>query len=141
MLRSINLREDAAERLYPQAERRHVEQQQVFDFAAQHARLNRRAYGDDLVRVDALVRLAAEELLDHLLDLRNSGRAADQNHFVYLVGLQPRVFKRRAARPRRPLQDVFDQLLELGAGQLHHQVLRAALVGSDKRQVDLRSPS
>jgi hypothetical protein len=35
--------------------------------------------------------------------------------------------------PTGLLQQVFDELLELGAGQLHLQVLRSALIGGDER--------
>jgi hypothetical protein len=62
VLRSIS-GEHAAQRLDAQRQRGHVEQQHVLDVALQHAGLDRRAHGDDLVRVDALVRLLAEELL------------------------------------------------------------------------------
>ena len=55
-----------------------VEQQHVLDIALQHARLDGRADGDDLIRVDALVGLLAEELLHDFLDLRHAGHAADQ---------------------------------------------------------------
>ena len=56
-------RHHAAQRLDAQRQRRDVEQQDVLDLALQHARLDRRADRDDLVRVDALVRLLAEDLL------------------------------------------------------------------------------
>ena len=61
VLRSISLRRHAAERLDAERERRHVEQQQVLDVAREHAALDRGADRDDLVRVDALVRVLAEE--------------------------------------------------------------------------------
>src|SRR6266404_320327 len=77
-------REHAAERLDAERERRHVEQQHVLDVALQHAGLDRRADRDDLVGVDALVRLLAEQLLDHLLHLRHARHAADQNDLVDL---------------------------------------------------------
>ena len=53
--------EHAAQRLDAQRERRHVEQQHVVHLAGEHAGLDRRADGHDLVRVDALVRLLAED--------------------------------------------------------------------------------
>ena len=49
-------REDAALRLDAEAERGDVEEQDVLDLALQHAGLDGGADGDDLVRVDALVR-------------------------------------------------------------------------------------
>src|SRR3712207_7677634 len=39
----------------------HVEQQDVLDLALEHAGLQRGTHGDDLVRVDALVRVATGE--------------------------------------------------------------------------------
>ncbi len=51
-------------------------------------------------------------------------------------GLQARVRERLLHRADRPLQQVFDQLLELRARQLHLQVLGPAGVRGDERQVD-----
>ena len=59
------------------------------------ARLHGRADRHDLVRVDALVRLLAEELLDGLLHLRHAGLAADQDHLVDVL----RRSRRRPASP------------------------------------------
>ena len=84
--------EHAAQRLDAERQRRHVEQQHVLDVALQHAGLDRRADRHHLVRVDALVRLLAEELLHHFLDLRHAGHAADQDHLVDLA-------RRHARRP------------------------------------------
>ena len=56
-------RHHAAQRLDAQRQRRHVEQQHVLDLAGEDRGLDGRADGDDLVRVDALVGLLAEELL------------------------------------------------------------------------------
>ena len=63
VLRSISGGHHAAQRLDAQRQRGDVEQQDVLDVAAEHARLDRRADGHDLVRVDALVGLLADELL------------------------------------------------------------------------------
>ena len=60
VLRSISLREDAALRLDPERERGHVEEEDVLDLALEHAGLDGGADGDDLVRVDALVRVLAD---------------------------------------------------------------------------------
>ena len=91
-------REDAAQRLDAERQRRDVEQQQVLDVARQHARLHGRADRDHLVRVDALVRLLAEELLHQLLDLRDARAAADQHHLVDLAGLEAGVLQALAHR-------------------------------------------
>ena len=52
-------------------------------------------------------------------------RAADQHDFVDLRRLDAGVRQRLLDRRHRALQQVVDQLLELGARQLHRQVLRA----------------
>ncbi len=129
--------EHAAQRLDAERQRRHVEQQHVLDVALQDAGLDRGADGDDLVRVDALVRLLAEELLHHVMDLRHAGHAADQDNLVDLAGRQARVLQRRLARRDRLLHQIVDQRLELGPRQLHGQMLRTGLIGGDERQVDL----
>ena len=132
-------RHDAAERLDAERERRDVEEDHVLHVAGEHAGLDRRADRDDLVRVHALVRLLAEELLDRLL--ARAGCASS----------------RRRARPRRCPSAVFfascerllhglhralderrHHLLELRARELHVEVLRAAGAGREERQVDRR---
>ncbi len=129
--------EHAAQRLDAQRQRGHVEQQHVLDVALQHAGLDRRTDRDNLVRVDALVRLLAEELLHDFLDLRHAGHAADQHHFADLTGGEAGILQRLAARLDGLLDKVGHQRLELGAGQLHRQMLRTGLVSRDERQVDL----
>ena len=61
---------------------RDVEQEDVLDLALQHAGLDRRAHRDDLVRIDAGVRLLAEELLHDVADLGHAGHAADEDDLV-----------------------------------------------------------
>ncbi len=137
MLRVDQRRHHAAERLDTERQRRHVEQQHVLDVALEDAALDGRADGDDFVRVDALVRLLAEELLHELLDLRHARRAADEHDLVDVRRLQPGIGKRLPDRRHRALQQVVDELLELRARQLHLQVLRPVLIGGDERQVDV----
>jgi hypothetical protein len=117
-------------------QRRDVEQQHVLDVALQHAGLDRRADGDDFIRVDALVRLLAEQLLHDFLDLRHAGHAADQNDFIDLGGRQAGILERELAGLDRLLDQVVHQRLELRAGELHGQMLRAGRVRRDERQVD-----
>ena len=109
------LGEHAAERLDSQRQRSHVEQQHVFDFALEHARLDCRADRDHFVRVDALVAFLAEQALDALLHRRHPRHPADQHDLVDLAGLQPRVAKRRHARRVEPIEQVGAQRLELRA--------------------------
>ena len=86
----------AALGLDAEAQRGDVEQQHVLDLTLQHAGLQARAERDDLVGVDALVRLlAAGQLLDEVDDGRHPGGAADQDHVVDLADAD-------LARPRSP---------------------------------------
>ena len=109
-----------------------------FDVALQHAGLDGRADGHDFVGVDALVRLLAEEALHDLLHLGHARHAADQNHFVDLAWRSmPASLSAclhgsmvRCDRGRR-------RALELGARELHVEMLGAGLVGRDERQVDV----
>ena len=130
-------REHAAQRLDAERQRRHVEQQDVLDLALEHAALDGGADGHDLVRVDALVRLLAEELLHHLLHLRHARHAADEHDLVDLGGLQAGILERLLARALGLLDQIVDQAFELGARELHRQMLRARCVCRDERQVDL----
>ena len=115
-------REHAAQRLDAERQRRHVEQQHVLDVALQHAGLDRGADRHHLVRVDALVRLLAEELLHRLAapsacgSCRRPGRPRRSRRLD-----SPASFERLAAGLDRLLDQVVDQLLELRARQLHRR--------------------
>ena len=121
----------------PERQRRHVEQQHVLDVALEHAALDGRADRHDLIGVDAAMGLAPEELLHRLDDLGHAGHAADQDHLVDLGGLEAGVLEGRAAGLDGLLDQLVDQRLELGAGQLDVQMLRPVLIGGDEGQVDL----
>ena len=116
---------DAALRLDAERQRRHVEQEYVLHLAAHDAGLDGRADGDDLVRVDALVRLLAEQL-GHLLLHGGHARHAADEHDVLDVGCgETGVGDHLLRRPDRPLEQLRGQLEELRAGELHVEVLRA----------------
>ena len=101
---------DAAERLDAERERRDVEEQHVLDVAREDARLDGRADGDDLVGVDALVRLlAAEHLLDGLDVRGHAGLAADEDDLVDVGGLEAGVLERRRDRLGRLVDEVGDE--------------------------------
>ena len=137
MLRSIRPGEHAAQGLDAERERGHVEQQHVLDVALQHAGLDGGADGHHLVGVHALMRLAAEEGLHRLDHLRHARHAADEHHFLDLGGLQPGILQRVGAGADGLLDEIVHQALELGARELHGEMLRAGLVGGDEGQVDL----
>src|SRR5258708_7459767 len=107
--------------------------------AVAHARLDRRAARDALVRVDSLVGLlAAEQVLDQLLDHRQTGRTTDEDDLVDLLWSQVGVLQRGQERSTTALGQVGRQRLELRPRERHLEVLRARLVGGDEGQVDAR---
>ena len=112
------LRQHAALGLDAERERGDVEQQDVLDLALEHAGLDRGADGDDLVRVDALVRVLADELLDLLLHRRHAGHAADEDDVVDLSRVEAGVGERLLRRADGPLEQVVRDLLELRAREL-----------------------
>src|SRR5947208_13110299 len=69
---------NTAQSLNSEAQRRHVEQQNVGLLAAQNARLDCRSESNDLVGINRFVRLLAKETLDHFLDLWNTRGTADE---------------------------------------------------------------
>jgi hypothetical protein len=76
------LRHHAALGLDAEGQRGDVEQEDVLDVSAQHARLDRSADGDDLVGVHSLMGVLAGQLLDLLLHSGVARHAADQDHVV-----------------------------------------------------------
>ena len=133
------LGEDAALGLDAQRQRGHVEQQDVLDLALEHAGLQAGADRDDLVRVDALVRLlAAGQRLDQVDHRGHPGGPADQHHVVQVVELDPGVLDHLLERALAPVEQVGGHPLELRAGQLGVQVQRAVGGVGDVGQVDLR---
>ncbi|EKJ94259.1 putative NAD-specific glutamate dehydrogenase [Bradyrhizobium lupini HPC(L)] len=129
-------REDATQRFDAERQRGHVEQQNVLDVALQNASLNGRAHGNNFIRVHALMRLLAEQLLDDFLHLRHAAHATDENDFVDLGSGDAGVLERCLARCNGALHEVVDQAFELRTGQLQRQVLRTGSVSRDERQVD-----
>ena len=132
------LRHHTAQRLDTERQRRNVEQQHILHFARQHTTLDGGADSYDLVGVHRLVGRLAEEVGDDLLDGGDTRRTAHEDHLVDLRSLQTRITQRQLARLDGLADQMVAQLLELGARQRHHQVLRNAVHGHDVRQVDLR---
>ena len=80
----------------------------------------------------------AEEILDHLLHPRDARGATHQYDLVDVRGLLASVSQRLLGRLDRALDQVLDHLFQLGARQAHLQVLGAAGIGREERQIDLR---
>ena len=57
----------------------------------------------DFVRIDALVWLLAEELLNLLLNLGGPGHTANQDHVIYLLSGDAGVFEGFLTGPNEPL--------------------------------------
>ncbi len=127
----------AAERLDAERERRDVEEQEILHLAAEHAGLNRRADRHDFVRVDALVRFLAEQLLDDRLHARHARRAADQHHFVNLRRREARVGQRLLGRTDGRCSRSSTSCSNLARVSLQREVLRTGGIGRDERQIDL----
>ncbi len=121
-----------AERLNAQAQRHHVQQQDLALGPAHDRCLHGCAQGDHLVRVQGGVRLGAEDLRQPAADVGHPRRAADEHDLVDLFGRQVRVAQRLAARVDRPLDVRFDHCLELLAGQLHAEAPPLAQVDFER---------
>ncbi len=128
--------EHAPEGLDAQGQRGHVEKQDVFDVSRKDGALDGRTDGDDFVRVDALVGLASENLLNERLDAGHPGLAADENHLMDVLGLQAGVRQGLFARSDGPLDQVLDEGFEFRPGYFEQEVLRAGGIGRDERQID-----
>merc|ERR1719253_160260 len=131
-------REDATKRLDAERQRRDVEEQDVLDVAAEDAALQRGAERHRLVRVHALRRLLAVDVLHQALHGRHPGHATDEDNVADLRRLDARVAEAVLARLLGTAEELLRQVLKLRTLQVHQQVLRAGSIGGDERQVDIR---
>src|ERR1051325_2913416 len=76
------LRENAAKSFNSERQWGDVQKQDIFDFTLENRRLNRSSNRDDLIGIDAAVRLLPEDLPDPFLYGRHAGHASDENDFV-----------------------------------------------------------
>src|SRR5207248_3138204 len=128
---------DAAKRLDAEREWCDVEEEDVLDLALEHPGLDRGADRDDLIGIDALVRILAEALLHRLDDEGHAGHAADQYDLVDLGRVDARILQAALHGVGGLLHEISDELLELAARERDDEVLRAGLIRRDERQVDL----
>src|SRR5438067_6390223 len=129
---------DPTEGLQAERQWRDVEQEDVLDLALEHARLNRGAHGDDLIRVDATMwLLPVGELFDQFLDGGHAGGTTDEDHLVEFARGEAGILEVGMEGGHAAVAQVGRELLELGPGDLDLEVLGAVLVGGDERQVDL----
>ena len=118
---------DATERLDAERERRHVQQQHIAHVAGQHARLDGRADRDHLIRVDALIGSLSKM---RLTVVTTAGmRVMPPTSTTSSICDDDTLASESACSTglARLLDQVVHQLLELGAGERHRQVLRAGL--------------
>jgi len=131
-------RHGAAVRLDTQRQRRDVEQQDVIDLPRQRPRLDSRAKGDDLVRIDFTAGFLAEQAAHERLHGRHARLTADEDHGVDLVRSHLSVGHGALARRGRGLDEVSHDLLQRRARQRRRQVQGAGRARGDEGQVDRR---
>ncbi|EAQ07482.1 putative NAD-specific glutamate dehydrogenase encoded in antisense gene pair with dnaKJ [Yoonia vestfoldensis SKA53] len=119
--------EYATQRFDPQRQWCDVQQDHILDVALQNTGLNGGTHGDNLVRVDTLMRFFAKEFGHFFLDLRHAGHAADQNDLVDVGCGQARILDRGLTRFQRCLDQIANKAFQLGTGQFHDHVQRLAV--------------
>jgi hypothetical protein len=127
--------EHAAQRFDAERQRGHVEQQHVLHVALQHAALDGGADGHDFVRVHALVGSLPKNCFTTSMTL--GMRVMPPTRTTSSISpASARVLQGLAAGLDGLLDEVIDQGFELGARQLHGQMLRTGGIGRDEGQVD-----
>ena len=132
------LYEKAAARFQAEAQRQDVQQHDVLHVAGKNAALDRRAHGDDFVRIDLGRRFFAEYLGDRSCDDRRAGLAADQNHFVDVRRLKLGVPQSFLARLDGDSTRSLTSSSNFVAGKCRVDVLRPGSVRRDEGQADAR---
>merc|ERR1719218_290836 len=114
--------------LNTERERSHIEQEEIVEVGRLHTTedgsLHGGTVGDGLVRVDGLARvLAIEELLQHLLDLRDTGGSSNEHELINLVLRALRVAKGLLNRGHALAEVVHVELFEAGTGDGRGEVV------------------
>jgi len=127
----------AAQRLDAQGQRRHIQQEDIVNLSTEHTRLDCSAQGHHFVRVETLVWRPAEHFLYTSLHQRRARLPTHEDDLVDIVHIQLCVLQRLAAGADAALYQILNELLELAACERHREVLGAAGIRRDKRQIDL----
>ena len=128
---------DTAHGLNAQRQGGDIQQQQTLDVAGQHTGLQSRAHGHAFIGVDALEGLAAREALHGLHHGGDTAGAAHHQHLGKVRGLQTGIGHGLTHGTHGSVHQMAGELVELGAGQRHVQMLGAGGVGGDIGQVDV----
>src|SRR5699024_3008967 len=113
-----------------------VKQEDVLTVTSQYGALNGGTCGHGFVGVDVFAGFGTKELLDLFLYLGHARHATSQDDVVNVGHLDACIGTGRAARLKRALDEIFNQCLQLGAGDLQVQVLGPGGIGRDVGQVD-----
>ncbi|BBG29039.1 hypothetical protein ZBT109_0241 [Zymobacter palmae] len=130
-------RHDTTHRFDTQRQRGNVEQQDVFDIAAQNTTLDRSTQCYGFIRVDVFARIFTEEFADFLLYQRHARLTTDQNDIVDVGSGQFGISQCCFARVERTLNQITNQCFQFGASHFDVQVFRTGLVSRDVRQIDV----
>ena len=82
------LREYSAQSFDTQRQWSYIKKQNVFYFASQNTCLDSSANCDAFIRVNATMWFFAKDLLNSILNRRNTGRTANQDNFFNIIGSQ-----------------------------------------------------
>jgi hypothetical protein len=129
--------ENTAESLNTERQRGDIEKEEVSDLSRKDTTLDRRTDGNSLIGVDGLGGVTAEDALDGLSDLGHTGHATNEDDILDVLGLEAGILEGLADGVNGPRDEGLDQTLELSAGHLGVDVLRAGSVGGDEGKVDV----
>jgi hypothetical protein len=129
--------ENTAESLNTERQRGDIEKEEVSDLSRKDTTLDRGTDGNSLIRVDGLGGVTAEDALDGLSDLGHTGHATNEDDILDVLGLEAGILEGLADGVNGPRDEGLDQTLELSAGHLGVDVLRAGSVGGDEGKVDV----
>ena len=127
----------AAHGLNTQRQGGDVQQQQALHVAGEHAALQGCTHSHAFIGVDALEAFLAGELLNHVLNSRDTAGAAHHQDLVDVIAGEACIAQSLTDGASGGLHQVRGQLVELGPGQGQIQVLGTGGVCSDIGQVDV----